>query len=255
MGSTKNFMAGVSVIVMLLAFGGYYFSWSEGMTFVDALYYTFLTITTVGSSAIPSDQQGKIVTMLLVVVGMGAVLYVVTGIASALIEMRTNLFLKTIKGGIMKIRNEKDHVLLCGFGTIGRYVSEVLIQEKKKFIVIEKDPTKVASLIERGISVIQGDALDPVILKKANIEKAEVLIAALEDADNMYLIITASELNSNLIVAAKTTDEAAVKRLHKVGAQIVVMPEIVGGKELANAVLQMEKAKGLSTISKKEDST
>jgi len=101
--------------------------------------------------------------------------------------------------------------------------------------------------------VLQGDALDPDVLQKASIEKAKGLIATLgEDSDNIYLVITATELNSNLDIAAKANDEHAVDRLHKVGAKIVVLPQVVGGRQLANAFLEMEKSEDLETVSKSD---
>ena len=91
------------------------------------------------------------------------------------------------------------------------------------------------------------------ILKKAGIEKAKGLIATLgDDSDNIYLVITTAELNPNLDIAAKAEEEHAVDRLHKVGANIVVLPQVVGGRQLANAFLELEKTEELETVSKKK---
>ena len=119
-------------------------------------------------------------------------------------------------------------------------------EKKQKYIIVEKNAQKCTDLVSVGESVLQGDALDPNVLKKAGIEKARGLIATLgEDSENIYLIMTATDINPKLDLAAKAEDEHAVERLHKVGAKIVVLPQVVGGKQLANAFLEMEKSEEL----------
>ena len=151
------------------------------------------------------------------------------------------------------MRKEKNHTIVCGYGKLGKYVCSVLKEKKQRYLIIEKDVEKCTELISSGESVLQGDALDPNVLKKARVEKAKGLIGTLsEDSDNIYLIMSASELNPRLNLAAKAEDEHAVDRLHKVGAKIVVLPQVVGGKQLANAFLEIEKTEELETVSKKE---
>lgn len=151
------------------------------------------------------------------------------------------------------MRKEKNHTIVCGYGKLGKYVCNVLKEKKQRYVIIEKDADKGTGLVSAGESVLQGDALDPNILKKAGIEKARGLIATLgEDSDNIYLIMTASDLNPKLNLAAKAEEEHAVDRLHKVGAKIVVLPQVVGGKQLANAFLEMEKSEELETVSMKK---
>ncbi len=150
------------------------------------------------------------------------------------------------------MRKEKNHTIVCGYGKLGKYVCSVLKEKKQRYIIIEKNAEKCTGLVSDGESVLQGDALDPNVLKKARIEKAKGLIATLgEDSDNIYLIMSATELNPNLHLAAKAEEEHAVDRLHKVGAKIVVLPQVVGGKQLANAFLEVEKTEELETVSKK----
>ena len=126
-----------------------------------------------------------------------------------------------------------------------------LKQGRKRFVIVELNEEKVKRLIEHGASIIQGSALEASVLKKAGVERAKAIIVSLgNDANNIYLTMTASELNPNILSAAEASEETAVKRLHKIGAQIVVLPQVVGGRQLANAVLEVDEAKGLCTISK-----
>jgi voltage-gated potassium channel len=207
-------------------------------------------LTTVELMLKPVTLLGKFVAILTLYVGMGTALYTATAFASLIIETRTNMIIRGLKGGIIRMRKEKNHVIICGYGMIGRYTLENLKKDTKKYIIIDKDPQVVQRLLDKGESVIQGDALDPHILERANIKTAKTLVACLgENSDNIYLVMTASDLNPQLTIAAKASDEEAVSRLHKVGAQIVVMPEVVGGKQLANAINEMSKAGELSTIS------
>ena len=152
------------------------------------------------------------------------------------------------------MRKEKNHIIVCGYGKLGKYVCVELKAKKQKYLIVEKDAEKCTQLVSNRENVLQGDALDPDVLKKAGIEKAKGLIATLEeDSDNIYLMITANELNSNLHLAAEAEEEHAVDRLHKVGAKIVVLPQVVGGRQLASAFLEIEKAEELETVSKSDD--
>lgn len=251
MASRKSIFIGLMFFLGLATLSGLILSLIEGVAFYDMVYSTFLMLTTVDILVKPVTTLGKIISLLTLYLGMGAVLYTATAFASFVIEGQTNMLIKGLKGGIIRMKNEKDHAIICGYGMIGRYTLENLKKEIKHHIIIDKDPAVVERLLDKGESVIQGDALDPHVLEKANIKKAKILVACLgENSDNIYLVMTASDLNPNLIVAAKADDEEAVGRLHKVGAQIVVMPEVVGGKQLANAILEIGKTAELSTISK-----
>jgi voltage-gated potassium channel len=233
--------------------GTYAFSLIEGIDLFNSLYYVFLIITTHGSPHIITTAYGKILVMLILAFGMGLVLYIAVFIGSAIIEGQTRLLLGGIKGGLVRMRKEKNHTIVCGYGKLGKYVCSVLKEKKQKYIIVEKDAEKCTGIISAGESVLQGDALDPNVLKKAGIEKAKGLIATLgEDSDNIYLIMSASDLNPKLHLAAKAEEEHAVDRLHKVGAKIVVLPQVVGGKQLANAFLEIEKTEELETVSKKK---
>ena len=249
----RNFVFGVFLLAMLILLGTYAFSLIEGIDLFNSLYNVILIITTVGLEYEVATVYGKILVMVLLAFGIGLVLYMAIFLWSSIIEGQTKLFFGGLKGGLVRMRKEKNHTIVCGYGKLGKYVCSVLKEKKQKYIVIEKEAEKCTGLISTGESVLQGDALEPDVLKKAGIEKAKGLIATLgADSDNIYLTMTAAELNPHLHLAAKAEDEHAVDRLHKVGAKIVVLPQVVGGKQLANAFLELEKSEELETVSKKK---
>jgi len=248
----KNFFFGMTLLAFVIFGGTYLFSIVENVNLFDSFYYMVLFVTTIGGPYFPSTVLGKILIMTVVGAGMGLVFYIVIFFASSLIEGQTRLMLGGIKGGLVKMRKEKDHIIVCGYGKLGKYVCNELKQKKQKYLIIEKDAEKCTMLVSNNEPVLQGDALDQEVLKKASIENANGLIATLgEDSENIYLIITATELNSNLKLAAKAEEEHAVDRLHKIGAKIVVLPQVVGGRQLANAFLELDNPEEFETVSTK----
>ncbi|MBW2977097.1 potassium channel family protein [Candidatus Woesearchaeota archaeon] len=249
----RNLIFCIVLLGILIAAASYAFSLIEGIDLFSSLYQIILIVTTVGAEYEVTTFYGKILIMVLLAFGIGLVFYIAIFIWGAVIEGQTRLLLGGIKGGLVRMRKEKDHIIVCGYGKLGKYVCNALKEKKEKYVIIEKSPEKCTALISSGESILQGDALDPEFLKKAGISKAKGLIATLgEDSENIYLIMTATDINPKLDLAAKAEDEHAVDRLHKVGAKIVVLPQVVGGKQLANAFLEMEKTEELETISKKK---
>lgn len=253
MAKLRNFLVGILLLIALFFVGIYLLTLFEGYNVFKAFYYIVLTITTVGAPFGPITFYGKLTVVFLIFIGIGIFLYIAIFFATAIIEGQTRLMLGGIKGGLIIMRKERNHIVVCGYGKLGKYVCEYLKSKKKKYIIIEKDAIKCSGLVAKGERVLQGDALEPAVLKKASIEKAKAVIGTLAtDADNIYLMMGAKDLNNNLLLAAEATDEHAVERLHQIGAQIVVLPQVVGGKQLAEAVLEIEKTGELSTISKKK---
>lgn len=150
-----------------------------------------------------------------------------------------------------KIENMKNHFIICGYGRVGEKVSEILEQNKIDFIILEKKKDVVDQLKENGVPVIEGDSMNPRMLEKAGIGRARGLVSTLgADSDNIFLTLTAKELNPQLMVAARAHSESVVSKLHKAGATIVVLPEIVGGLELGREILQLQETHKNKLISR-----
>lgn len=237
MNALRNFLTGIILLLVIFSLGTVLFSAIEKVPLFDSFYYVLMTITTVGSNIYPQTTSGKILTMFLLFFGIGTVLYIATFLTRMLIEGESIKILTDIRRRIVKMKKMKNHVIVCGYGRTGRHVVSELKQKGLKYVVIEKDSEKCQQLLEKKENLIQGDAEDSEILMQADILEAGCLVATLtNDADNIYIVMTAKELNPNLTIAARAQEEIAVERLKRVGASIVVQPQIEGGKQLVNAI-------------------
>ncbi len=240
----KNLFVGLFALFLIVFGGSALFSTIEKKSFYSSLYYVFLSITTVGAPRefLPSTSVGKALGVFIILAGMGITLYIAMQFAIAVIEGEIVSIFIVIKGGLKKMKRLKNHVIVCGYGKFGKYVCAALREEKQPYVIIEKDEAKVSDLIKNGEFVVTGNALDPRLLREAGIERAKALVATLpDDAENLYLIMTAKDIREDLIFAARAVNEEAIRRLHKVGAQIVVLPESVSGKRLAKSILEFKK--------------
>jgi len=154
-----------------------------------------------------------------------------------LLEGEINRYFRGAKK-MKKINSLKNHYIIGGGGRVGYNAARELMKDGKKVVFIEKDEDTIHKLEAEGLLVVKGDALDDITLTKSGITKASNLLACLSsDADNLLLVMTAHELNSKLATSARAKDEDMVKRLHHAGADFVVLPEVVGGVQLAKSVL------------------
>ncbi len=138
-----------------------------------------------------------------------------------------------------KTESLEGHVIVCGYGKIGEKVCEVLDDSKKDYVVIDQNPTIAKLLREMKINVVEGDATHSRVLKMARIEKAKGLVTTFgSDTNNVFVILTARELNPDLLIASRAVSEEVVNKMHRAGAGIVVLPEVVGGMELGKEIVR-----------------
>lgn len=139
-----------------------------------------------------------------------------------------------------KAYSMKNHFIICGYGRVGEQVCNVLIRAKKDFVVIDKSKERCQILRDAGYIALEGDAMNPKILESAGVGKAKGLVAALStDADNIFVVLTATELNPDLTIAARAHSESVVSKLQKAGTEIIVLPEVSGGLELGREILKL----------------
>jgi voltage-gated potassium channel len=170
--------------------------------------------------------------------GGGFFLYVIGNVIQFLVEGRIRLVL-----GRRKLDHQIDqleqHYIVCGYGRMGRAFCRYLTQKKLPFVVIEKNEERIPIMNEDGILFVSGEATREEKLKKAGIERASNLIAALgTDADNVFLVLLARGLNPNLYVVARASQNAIKKPLYPAGADVVVSPFDVGARRMAHAILR-----------------
>ncbi|MFH0971534.1 MAG: NAD(P)-binding protein [Candidatus Micrarchaeota archaeon] len=140
-----------------------------------------------------------------------------------------------------KIGGMKNHIIVCGYGDLGRTACEIFKHSKEDYVVVDLSDKAISNLKDAEIPHVQGDALQTATLMKAGVQRAKLLIAALNnDSNNVFLVLTAKELNKNVKIASRAFSEQSVGKLHGAGASVIVMPEILGGMELAKQALNLQ---------------
>jgi voltage-gated potassium channel len=186
----------------------------------------------------PLDTPGRVFTMLLILFGSAVLLYAASSFASLVIEGQ---LVRAIRRRAMQksIDRLNHHYLICGHGSTGRYVVEGMHRSGQSFVVIEQEAQRVQMLRDRGFLVVEGDATQDEVLRRAGIERAAGLVACLHhDADNVFVVLTARELNAKLRIVAKAVDESAQRKLRAVGADGVVLPNFIGGVRMLMELVQ-----------------
>lgn len=213
------------------------FGYLEGLPLLDAFYLTVTTITTVGYGDLtPHTTYGKIFTAVLILAGVGIALYTLTGIIGSVLEgrLRDAFGATRVKRSVAKMKN---HKIICGGGRTGSIVADEFREEGVDFVIIERDPLVVRELRKRELAVVEGDATTDAALRDAGIERASGLVATLpSDSDNLFLCITAKELNKDLEIAARASSKEAAKRLYSIGVKNVIMVEEIAGRRLAKSL-------------------
>jgi len=211
----------------------------EGWDALEALYMTVITLTTVGFQEVhPLSQAGRIFIIFLIVSGVGFILYFLGSITRMMVE-------GTIKDVLGRRKLEKQidrisgHFIICGFGRIGRTVTQLLMEKPLEVVVIEKDPGCIPLFQERKILYVLGEATSEENLLKAGIERAKGLVAAASsDADNVYITLTARGLKPDLFVLARAAEESSIIKMTRAGADKVVSPYDIGARSMANTILR-----------------
>lgn len=237
-----------------LAAGTLGFVLLERYPLFDAFYMTVITLSTVGYGEIhPLSPAGRAFASVLIMGGLGTVLYALTRVGQMLIEGE----LADVYGARRMrrtIENLTDHHILCGYGRTARPVVEALRDEALDFVVVERDPEIARQIQDAGDLVHQGDATDEDALRAAGVARAKGLLALLpSDADNLYLTMTAKGLNPNLRVIARASDEKAEAKLRRAGADDVVMPYRMAGQRVIQAITQPHVLEFMEAISRRTE--
>jgi len=214
----------------------------EGFDLLQAFYMAVITLSTVGFAEVaPLSQSGRLFTAVYIMLNLGIIAYATSVIATYLFEGELRSVLRSFFVG-REVKRMNNHIIICGFGRNGEKVSEMLAQHGRKFVIIDLNAAVFEEYASRKeYQFLVGDATQDEVLLKANIEKATHVITALpKDTDNLFIALSARELNSNLKIIARANDENAAKKLRlavKENIQIV-MPENLGGMHMANLVLK-----------------
>lgn len=236
----KNFKSkiyiAVSLLLFLVSFGTLGFHFVSSYPWVDALYMTVITISTVGYSEVtPLDGSSKLFTVLFIMTSVIVIAYSLSVVTEYIISKNA---LESIKQRAMKKRIEKlkNHVIVCGFGRNGTQAVHRLGSFKRDFVVVENNQEKLNKYSD--ILFVQGDANDDSVLIEAGIHRAQYLIAALpHDAANLFLVLSARQLNPNLFIISRAEQASTCDKLTLAGANKVIMPTKIGGDHMASLVV------------------
>ena len=211
----------------------------EGWSFLEALYMTITTISTVGYREVkPLSTAGMIFIVVFIIVGVGAFLYIITNLAEYVVSghLKGALERKRMKKMIGKRRG---HYLVCGFGRVGQQVALDLKREGIDFVVVDVTPSALAKCVRLGYLHVEGSASNDAVLKEAGIMEAAGLVSAIDsDAENVYVTLSAKSLRKDLYVVARASSEEAEYKLLKAGADRVISPYSLGGRRLAGMLLR-----------------
>lgn len=226
------------LITLIIAFGTLGYIIIEGWNFIDSIYMTIITLTTVGYREIhPLSTKGIIFTIVLMVSGVGTVFYAL-GTGAKLIlegELRDIFGRKRLE---KRIKELKNHYIICGYGRMGKIICRELKEKNIKFVVIEKNAENIPHDRE-DMLIFEGDATRDDVLKEMGIERAKGLISVLPtDAENLFVVLSARELNPKLFIVARAGEEGSEQKLLRAGADRVVSPYHIGGLRIAHTVLK-----------------
>lgn len=239
MDRTKQIIISTLLFVGLIMTGSIGYMIIEGWEFMDSLYMTIITLATVGYGEVQQvSGPGRIFTMMLILLGGGYFLYLISDIFKFLVEGRIRFVLGRHKLD-SQIKKLKDHYIICGYGRIGKLLTEYLVQKYIDVVIIEKDENRMDAMNEDGVLYIIGEAASETTLKRAGIEEAKGLIAVVAtDAENVFLVLLAKQLNKELFVVARTTEDSSKKTLMAAGANKVISHFDIGARRIAHAILR-----------------
>ena len=226
----------------------------EKYNFLDALFMTVITIASVGFNEVkPLSEAGQIFTIILILVNLGLFTYFITLLSRYFFDAELVKKYKMIKmeNSIQKLQN---HVIICGFGRNGKESAQVLHDNKIPFVVLESKADLEADLPFEVKYFLKGDATKDEVLLEAGINNAKAIIITLPvDADNLFVVLTAKQLNPKVTIISRASQDSSIKKLKIAGASNVIMPDKIGGAHMATLVMLPDVVELISIMSTKNN--
>jgi len=236
--SLRHLRIAIILVLSVLVLGTAGYMLIEGLSFVDALYTTIGMMATVGNVVRPLSEPGRLFTIVVIVLGVGSLLYTFGAGMEFIIEGH---FGEAIRRRFMekKIAALRNHYIVCGFGRVGSQIVEEIAAARIPFVVLDEKERNVHACIEHGYLALQGDATSDDILREAGIEQAKcVLVATDDDAHNISMTLSARHLNSRLFIVARANHAETEAKLKLAGADRVLSPYTIAGHRMANLAIQ-----------------
>jgi voltage-gated potassium channel len=228
-----------TALALVLTGGTIGFMWIEGYPAFDAFYMTLTTVTTVGYAEIRGlSHAGRVFNSFLILIGVTTIFLAVGAMTQTLIELELNQFFgkRRVKSMIEKL---DGHIILCGFGRVGRGAAEELRKAGATFVVVDNNDERVERAIKSGMLAVLADASRDETLRDVGIARAKGLIATLaSDADNLFVILSAKTMNPNLQLSARIAEESSEQKMRRAGADFVFAPYNSTGHRMAQALLK-----------------
>lgn len=250
---TKIYTA-ISLLIFILLVGVFGYRFISNYTWIDALYMTVITMTTVGFSEVnPLDLESKIFTIFLILASVVIVGYALSVITEYILSKND---IEELKHKKMKknIDSFKNHIVICGYGRNGKQAATKLRAYNKQFVVIEKKKEMEERLQIDNVPYVIGNANEDETLITAGVDRASCFISALpNDADNLFVVLSARQLNSKINIISRASNESSYDKLKFAGANNVILPDKIGGDHMASLVVVpglMEFVDNLSIVGK-----
>lgn len=224
-------------LVLLVSIGTLGYVAIEDMSFLDGLYMTVITLTTVGYREVKHPSPvGQVFTIGLIVFGVSTAAWLAGVLLESVVseEYQSKRRQRHMQ---KRLDHLSDHFIVCGYGRIGHEVARFLSVRQLAYAVIEPESSRVAVALAEGVLLVQGNAHDDETLRAVGIERAKGLIAAMaSDAENIFIVLSARELNPKLFIVARAAQQDVIRKLERAGANRVISPYVMGGRSMGAAV-------------------
>ncbi len=230
---------GLTALAIVILFGTCGYRWFEQWTWLQSLYMTVITISTVGFKEVADlSDAGRLFTIILIFSGIGTIALVGSSAFEWMIEQHASHWMRRKRMNKL-VNSLSGHIIVCGYGRMGRYVVKELQPQQVDVAIIEKSPEICESVIDQGMLAIHGDASDESVLEAAGIRRASAVVAALNtDADNLYLTLTAHGMRPDLKIIVRAEEQASHSKFLRAGATKVISPYAIGADHIVQLLLR-----------------
>jgi voltage-gated potassium channel len=234
----RRFLYAIAALGIVLGLGTVGFRWSLDEGWLQSFYRALVSASLTGLDTVPKNDSARILTIFVVLAGISIFAYVGSLVVEAIA--------RGVIGGMWAERRRRrtleslrEHYIICGFGRVGRRVAEEFREANVRFVVLDFSESAKEAAAEEGVLFIEGDGTSDDDLREAGLERARGLVAASDDdADNLYITLSARAANPGLLIVARASNEDAGKKLQLAGADRVVQPYTAAGRVMANLVLK-----------------